>query len=290
MTVPVCLRARHAGRAREVDERNIRFTQFQIGSEVSGHIPQAKSADASAGTREQLGGKTDGLVRRRRVNRKAMDAIRELVARDPLLRHLHVQIRCGQDQVVDLEFFPRFYPRGAHRHAQFAQRGDGDIAMFLNHIDYVAKKFGPDHVALGTDVAYSSQNMAAERKKASSSKRPARKKPPVKKAAAAKKKAPAEVEAEAEEAKAEAEGAKAKEAKAEEPKAEAVEEPKAETAEEPEASTAEEPESGTSEEPEASVTKKPKASKEEPASGTTEEPATSEEPAKPTTKTSKEQS
>ena len=90
---------------------------------------------------------------------------------------------------------------------------------------------------------------------------------------------------------------KAKAEAVEEPKAEAAEEPKAEaaeeseaTAEEPEASTTEEPESGTSEEPEASVTKKPKASKEEPASGTTEEPATSEEPAKPTTKTSKEQS
>ena len=43
--------------------------------------------------------------------------------------------------------------------------GTGDIAALLNHVDYVARKFGPDHVAIGTDVAYSSRNSAAERKK-----------------------------------------------------------------------------------------------------------------------------
>ena len=44
-------------------------------------------------------------------------------------------------------------------------RGTGDINAFLDHIDYVVKKFGPDHVAIGTDVAYSSQNMAEESRK-----------------------------------------------------------------------------------------------------------------------------
>lgn len=44
-------------------------------------------------------------------------------------------------------------------------RGKGDITAFLDHIDYVVKKFGADHVALGTDVAYASQNSAAESKK-----------------------------------------------------------------------------------------------------------------------------
>lgn len=44
-------------------------------------------------------------------------------------------------------------------------RGKGDISVLLDHIDYVATKFGTQHVAIGTDVAYSSQNMAAERKK-----------------------------------------------------------------------------------------------------------------------------
>ena len=41
----------------------------------------------------------------------------------------------------------------------------GDIVALLDHIDYVAKKFGVDHVAIGTDVAYASRNMAAENKK-----------------------------------------------------------------------------------------------------------------------------
>lgn len=41
----------------------------------------------------------------------------------------------------------------------------GDIAAMINHIDYVAKKFGTDHVAIGTDVAYTSQYAAEENKK-----------------------------------------------------------------------------------------------------------------------------
>ncbi|MCB1061711.1 MAG: membrane dipeptidase [Verrucomicrobiae bacterium] len=45
-------------------------------------------------------------------------------------------------------------------------RGKGDINAFLDHIDYVAKKFGVDHVAIGTDVAYGSRNSAEENKKA----------------------------------------------------------------------------------------------------------------------------
>lgn len=45
-------------------------------------------------------------------------------------------------------------------------RGTGDISAFLDHIDYVAKKFGVDHVAIGTDVAYNSRNAGEENKKA----------------------------------------------------------------------------------------------------------------------------
>lgn len=37
-------------------------------------------------------------------------------------------------------------------------RRTGDIAALLDHIDHVVKKFGPDHVALGTDVSYTSRN------------------------------------------------------------------------------------------------------------------------------------
>lgn len=42
--------------------------------------------------------------------------------------------------------------------------GDGDIRMLLNHIEHAAKKFGADHVAIGTDVAYISRNSSAEHK------------------------------------------------------------------------------------------------------------------------------
>lgn len=45
-------------------------------------------------------------------------------------------------------------------------RGKGDLNAFLDHIDHVAKKFGVDHVAIGTDIAYTSRNSAEENKKA----------------------------------------------------------------------------------------------------------------------------
>lgn len=45
-------------------------------------------------------------------------------------------------------------------------RGKGDLNAFLDHIDHVAKTFGVDHVAIGTDIAYSSRNNAAESRKA----------------------------------------------------------------------------------------------------------------------------
>jgi membrane dipeptidase len=44
-------------------------------------------------------------------------------------------------------------------------RGTGDIASLLDHIQYVTKHFGVDHVAIGTDVAYSSQNSREENRK-----------------------------------------------------------------------------------------------------------------------------
>ncbi|WP_406697442.1 membrane dipeptidase [Singulisphaera sp. Ch08] len=43
--------------------------------------------------------------------------------------------------------------------------GSGDIAAFLDHIDYAVKTFGADHVAIGTDVAYFSRNEGTERAK-----------------------------------------------------------------------------------------------------------------------------
>lgn len=41
----------------------------------------------------------------------------------------------------------------------------GDIGALIDHIDYAAKKFGADHVAIGTDVAYASRNSERENQK-----------------------------------------------------------------------------------------------------------------------------
>jgi len=43
--------------------------------------------------------------------------------------------------------------------------GKGDIAAMLDHIDHAVKTYGADHVAIGTDVAYTSRHMAAEARK-----------------------------------------------------------------------------------------------------------------------------
>ncbi len=43
--------------------------------------------------------------------------------------------------------------------------GTGDISSMMQHIDYVVKKFGSDHVAIGTDTAYSSPFSGNEEKK-----------------------------------------------------------------------------------------------------------------------------
>jgi membrane dipeptidase len=43
--------------------------------------------------------------------------------------------------------------------------GTGDVAAMMKHIDYVVKKFGPDHVGIRTDVAYTSSFAAEENKK-----------------------------------------------------------------------------------------------------------------------------
>jgi membrane dipeptidase len=49
---------------------------------------------------------------------------------------------------------------------EFLGRGQ-DIQALLDHIDHVAKNFGVDHVAIGTDAAYTSRQMGAEHKKVS---------------------------------------------------------------------------------------------------------------------------
>jgi membrane dipeptidase len=44
-------------------------------------------------------------------------------------------------------------------------RGKGDITALLDHIDYAVKLVGVEHVGIGTDVAYNSQQSSAENKK-----------------------------------------------------------------------------------------------------------------------------
>jgi membrane dipeptidase len=41
----------------------------------------------------------------------------------------------------------------------------GDIAAFLDHLDYLVKRIGPDHVAIGTDIAYTSRQDGDQRKR-----------------------------------------------------------------------------------------------------------------------------
>ena len=49
--------------------------------------------------------------------------------------------------------------------------GEGNIKAMIDHIDYAAKKFGTDSVAIGMDVAYTSRAAAAEYKKIPASNR-----------------------------------------------------------------------------------------------------------------------
>jgi len=43
--------------------------------------------------------------------------------------------------------------------------GKGDLSSFLDHIDYAVKRFGADHVAIGTDVAYAARDSEVEMKR-----------------------------------------------------------------------------------------------------------------------------
>lgn len=43
--------------------------------------------------------------------------------------------------------------------------GNGDIPAMLDHIDYIAKRFGVQHVGIGTDISYTSSQAAAENRK-----------------------------------------------------------------------------------------------------------------------------
>ena len=79
-----------------------------------------------------------------------------VVASHTTIASIHPHIRSKPDEVIKaiadsggylgMCCVPRFL------------RGSGDIVQLLNHVDYIVKNYGADYVAIGTDVAYNSQN------------------------------------------------------------------------------------------------------------------------------------
>lgn len=60
---------------------------------------------------------------------------------------------CDTDGYVGVCCIPRFLG------------GKGDLVAMLAHLDYLVKKFGPDHAAIGTDTSYVSRFDAEERRR-----------------------------------------------------------------------------------------------------------------------------
>ncbi len=89
---------------------------------------------------------------------------RPVVASHSTAAALHPHIRSKPDEVIKALADSGGYI-GICCISRFL-RGKGDLNSFLDHIDYVAKKFGVDHVAIGTDISYTSRNSAEENKKA----------------------------------------------------------------------------------------------------------------------------
>jgi membrane dipeptidase len=88
---------------------------------------------------------------------------RPVVASHSTCAAIHPHIRSKPDEVIQAIVDSGGYI-GICCISKFL-RGAGDISSLLDHIQYVTKKFGVDHVAIGTDVAYSSQNSSPESRK-----------------------------------------------------------------------------------------------------------------------------
>ena len=88
---------------------------------------------------------------------------RPVVASHSTCAAIHPHIRSKPDEVIQAIVDSGGYI-GICCISKFL-RGAGDISSLLDHIQYVTKKFGVDHVAIGTDVAYSSQNSSSESRK-----------------------------------------------------------------------------------------------------------------------------
>ena len=88
---------------------------------------------------------------------------RPVVASHSTCAAIHPHIRSKPDEVIQAIVDSGGYI-GICCISKFL-RGAGDVSSLLDHIQYVTKKFGVDHVAIGTDVAYSSQNSSLEVRK-----------------------------------------------------------------------------------------------------------------------------
>lgn len=76
---------------------------------------------------------------------------------------LHNHIRCKPDEVIRA-----IAETGGYIGIcciPYFLGGSQDIRAVLDHVDYVVQRFGADHVAIGTDTAYTSRQMAAEQRK-----------------------------------------------------------------------------------------------------------------------------
>jgi membrane dipeptidase len=76
---------------------------------------------------------------------------------------VHTHIRSKPDDVIRAIVDSGGYV-GVYSVTSFLGR-NGDLAAMLDHIEYLVKKFGADHVAIGTDLAYIPQRAAAESRK-----------------------------------------------------------------------------------------------------------------------------
>ncbi len=97
----------------------------------------------------------------------SMDAAREsskpMVASHTTCGGLYPHIRSKPDEVLRAIADTGGYA-GICCIPRFLRR-NGDIRALLDHVDYAVKMLGADHVAIGTDVAYTSQHAAAENRK-----------------------------------------------------------------------------------------------------------------------------
>lgn len=73
-------------------------------------------------------------------------------------------IRCKPDEVIQAIADSGGYV-GVCSIPSFLGRG-GDLVAMMDHIGYIVKRFGADHAAIGTDIAYVSRSAEVESRKA----------------------------------------------------------------------------------------------------------------------------